>query len=102
MGRHLLRHLLRDRSRPVGSSAARSAEERKGASYSSLCERYIFVPFAVETSGVLGPAASGLLKELGQRLTARTRDKREGAWLSQRVSLAVARERRLRARHSRV
>ena len=55
------------------------------------CERFIFVPFAVETSGGLRPAASGLLKELGQRLTARTGDKREAAWLSQRVSLAVAR-----------
>ena len=72
-------------------SAARCAEERKRSRYATLCERYIFVPFAVETTGVLGPAAAGLVKELGRRLTSCTGDKRESAWLLQRVSVAVAR-----------
>ena len=72
-------------------SAARCAEERKRVKYSSLCERYTFVPFAVETTGVLGPAAALLVKDLGKRLTASTGDRRETAWLAQRISVAVAR-----------
>ena len=72
-------------------SVARCAEERKRTRYAALCERFIFVPFAVETTGVLGPAAADLVKELGRRLTARTGDKRETVWLAQRVSVAVAR-----------
>ena len=72
-------------------SAARCAEERKRVRYAALRERYIFVPFAVETSGVLGPAAAGLTKEHGRRLTVRTGDKRGTVWLSQRISIAVAR-----------
>ena len=72
-------------------SAARGAEERKRARYASLCERCIFAPFAVGTAGVVGPAAAELVKELGRRLTARTGDRRETAWLYQRVSVAVVR-----------
>ena len=68
-------------------SAARGAEERKRARYASLCERYIFVPFVVETAGVVGPAAAELVKELGRRLMARTGDRRETAWLYLPTSL---------------
>lgn len=72
-------------------SAARCAEERKRARYAALSDRFIFVPFAVETTGVLGPAAVELVKELGRRLTARSGDGRETMRLAQRISIAVAR-----------
>ena len=49
------------------------------------------MPFAVETAGVVSPAAAELVKELGRRLIARTGDRRATAWLYQRVSVAVAR-----------
>ena len=67
-------------------SAARAAEERKRTRYAALCGR-----FAVETTGVLGPAAAGLMRELGRRLTASSGDRRETEHLAQRVSVAIVR-----------
>lgn len=75
----------------VSGHAARSAEERKRRHYADLSARYRFEPIAVETSGVLGPAASSFIKELGRKITARTGERRESAWLFQRISIAVAR-----------
>ena len=57
--------------------------EQGSTTFLSLRERF-FVPFAVETIGVLGQAYTELVKELGGRLKARTGgtgDKRETVWL---------------------
>ena len=78
MGRHLLRHLLSDRRDPVGlgSGQRRSRRRRAQARPVRLSLRKVhFLPFAVETAGVVGPAAAELVKELGRRLTARTGDR---------------------------
>ena len=72
-------------------SAATAAEERKRRRYEALSDQYRFVPLAVETTGVLGPACASFLAELGRRITACTGEKRETAWLRQRISVAVAR-----------
>ena len=72
-------------------AAARAAEERKRRRYADLAQRYRFVPLAVETSGVLGPACADFLQELGHRISACTGDPRESAWIRQRISLAIAR-----------
>ena len=72
-------------------SAARAAEKRKIQRYSSLAEQYLFVPLAVETSGVVGPAASRFFKVLGRRMSQSTGDRRETAWLWQRISIAIIR-----------
>ena len=72
-------------------AAASAAEARKVRRYASLSSRYKFVPIAVETSGVLGPATSGFVKDLGRLLTAHTGDRRETEWLLQRLSIAVVR-----------
>ena len=72
-------------------AAARSAEERKRAKYSALTPRFQFEVLAVETSGSFGPASDKFVAELGRRVTARTGDKRETAWLRQRISLAIVR-----------
>jgi hypothetical protein len=71
--------------------AARLAEEKKIAKYSSLTTRYIFTPIAVETSGVIGPRTLSFLKELGKIISRRTGDPRESLWLFQRVSVAIVR-----------
>ena len=72
-------------------SAAKAAEDRKKERYSTIAQRHIFIPVAVETTGVLGPAAAAFLSELGRRITDATGDRREVSWLRQRVSLAVIR-----------
>ena len=72
-------------------SAARVAEERKVAKYSSLSTRYIFQPVAIETSGVLGPRTLSFLKRIGHKLFLATSEPREAQRLFERVSLAVLR-----------
>ena len=71
--------------------AARAAEQRKRTRYAALAQRYRFEPLAVETTGVLGPAITKLLTELGHRISAQSGEKRETCWLRQRVSLAIVR-----------
>ena len=75
----------------TAGAAARAAEDRKRRRYEVIAQRYDFAPLAVETSGVLGPAFSELVLDIGTRVRQRTGEPRETAWLRQRVSLAVAR-----------
>jgi hypothetical protein len=72
-------------------AAARAAETRKRRLYSEIGSRYIFTPVAIETSGVLGPDTANFISELGHRITARTGERREAAWLRQRLSIALVR-----------
>ena len=72
-------------------SAAKSAENLKLSKYSSLLDRYHFVPFAVETSGVIGPMASALLKKIGSLISVKTGNSSEGTLLYQRISIAIIR-----------
>jgi hypothetical protein len=72
-------------------AAARAAEDRKRRRYAELAQRYNFVPLAVETSGVLGPACASFLQDLGRRISASSGEPRETAWLRQRISLAIVR-----------
>ena len=71
--------------------AANLAEANKRQKYINLTDRYFFEPIAVETMGVLGNSTRIFLKELGRRMASETGDLREGAWLRQRISFAVAR-----------
>ncbi len=75
----------------AAGAAARGAEDRKRRRYADLAHRYDFAPLAVETSGVLGSAFSDLLQDIGSRVSQRSGEPRETAWLRQRVSLAVVR-----------
>ena len=72
-------------------SAALNAEERKRSRYQALADRYIFQPVAVEATGVLGASTLTFLRQLGKRITSQTGEKRETAWLLERMSLAVVR-----------
>ena len=58
-------------------AAARAAEARKLHRYASLTPQYLFVPLAVETSGVTGPASSTFIKDIGRRISAATGEGRE-------------------------
>ena len=73
------------------ASAANHAERAKIRKYQNLAAQYVFQPIAVETMGTFGDTTKAFLKELGRRMASETGDRREGAWLKQRVSFAVAR-----------
>merc|ERR1712121_201775 len=72
-------------------SAAASADTSKITKYSSLTDRYIFSPFAVETSGVIGPLSLDFIKNIGRKAAQERREPRESEWILQRISLAVVR-----------
>ena len=77
-----------------GTRARRCRSQRRGQKTAPLLRdlsRYKFVPIAVETSGVLGPATSKVIRELGQLITARTGERRETEWLRKRLSMALVR-----------
>ena len=82
-------HLGISSTKPGSLSAA--AEEKKRKKYSTLSDTYSFVPIAVETLGPWGPEALSFMKELGLRLSVATGDPRSGAFLKQRISMAVQR-----------
>ncbi|KAK8400503.1 hypothetical protein O3P69_003281 [Scylla paramamosain] len=60
-----------------------------------LCYRLLFCAtvllFNTKTSGVLGPAFYDLLQDIGRRVSQRSGDPRETAWLQQCINLAVVR-----------
>jgi len=72
-------------------AAARAAEDRKRHRYDALSREHEFVPLAIETTGVLGPAFEEFVRDLGRRIREKTGERRETEWLRQRISLAVVR-----------
>ena len=81
---------ISDATREAGAVAAQ-AERLKNAKYTHLVLSHHFVPFAIETSGVLGQAALGLLSDLGRRLHRATGEPRSREYLVQRLSIAIQR-----------
>ena len=45
-------------------SATTLAEKTKVSQYESLIDRFIFVPFAVKTSGVIGPSSLNFITDI--------------------------------------
>ena len=70
---------------------AAQAEEKKRSKYLQLPSDLIFVPIAIETSGVIGKASLAFLAELGLRIKSATSEPRSFAYLLQRLSVAVQR-----------
>jgi hypothetical protein len=82
-----------DRTSQCAGAAAFKAAEFKSTKYAELTS-YIFVPIAVETTGVWNDVAFGFVKDLGKRFSSITdngNDNRETSWLFQRLSVAVQR-----------
>ena len=94
LGCHMPRHLrtlAHSRCRERGWNCGAQAERVKLAKYAHLNSTHFFVPFAVETSGVLGEAAEEFVRELGRRLFKITGEPRSREYLLQRISIAVQR-----------
>ena len=58
-------------SRLVGA-AAKLVESKKLSKYQSLLSQYLFVPVALETSGVYGKDGLRFVREIGRRVTLST------------------------------
>ncbi|KAI5640346.1 hypothetical protein NE865_07271 [Phthorimaea operculella] len=79
------------RTTRAAGAAAELAAVRKREKYSALEQRYLFVPFAVETTGCWGSEAKAFVKDIGCRLRERGCDPRSGSFLVQRLSIAIQR-----------
>src|SRR5580693_3679931 len=76
----------------AAGSAAVLAEINKRTKYAALSDAdYIFTPIAIETLGAWGPAAISICAEVDGRITSLTGDIRAGAFLRQRLDIAVQR-----------
>jgi len=72
-------------------AAAKLAESLKFNDYESLCTKYEFVPFAVETMGNFSASALKFTNELGKFLILATDDKRAKSFFIQRISICIQR-----------
>ena len=77
-------------SRQAGG-AAEVASDKKEFKYRDLSTTHNFIPIACETLGPLGLKASSFLADLGRRIASVSGDHREGAFLFQRISVAIQR-----------
>ena len=77
-------------AREAGAVAAK-AEHLKSAKYAALMVSHHFVPFAIETSGVLGQAALSLVWDIGQRLRQAKGEEHSKEHPLKRIAIAVQR-----------
>jgi hypothetical protein len=69
------------------ASAAEVAADRKVAKYGALNQSHHFFPVAIEILGPFSECSQDFIKEIGRRTTLRMSDRRETAFLFQRISL---------------
>ena len=72
-------------------SAAAAAEDSTRRKYASLASSYHFIPFTVETSGVIDPSAITLIKEVTHSIADREDDSRATSFLFLSTSLVIVR-----------
>ena len=70
-------------------SSATAAEDLWCRKYVSLASGYHFVPFSVETSGVIVHSAISFIREVGRHIADREDDSCATSFLIQRISLAI-------------
>lgn len=78
-------------TRSQAGAAADQAQVNKRRKYSSLLKDYDFAALAVETLGPWSSDMRNFIKALSSRLVQATGDPRAGAYLSQRISIAIQR-----------
>ena len=72
-------------------NACIQAEKAKLRKYEALMENYIFIPVAMETSGIISAVAYKFLSEIGNKLVDVTHNPRSKSFLFQRISFAIQR-----------
>jgi len=78
-------------SSALAASAAEAAATRKEAKYADMPAPFSFKTIAVETLGPINESAVDFLRELGCRISVKTNDERQTAFLFQRLSVTVQR-----------
>ena len=73
------------------ADATAAVSLRKRSKYAAIALTHIFVPVAVETLGPVKIEGLPFLDQIGDRLSAVTRDPHESSFLYQRLSLIVQR-----------
>src|SRR6218665_1715167 len=74
----------------VGPASVQAAN-RKALKYAALPTTHVFQPVAIETLGPLDPSACDFINQIGSRMSAITGDRRETAFLFQRLSMDIQR-----------
>ena len=82
---------VNDISSKVGAVVDK-ASTSKTAKYANLCQSYIFMPIAVETSGVWNKQSYDFIVNLDRKISSITNDNRETSFLFQRLSIVIQRE----------
>lgn len=72
-------------------AAAEKANEMKKKKYDFLRDRFLFIPVAMETTGVFAMEGLRLIEAIGERIAATTGEGRATSFLIQRMSVAVQR-----------
>ena len=75
----------------AAAAAAEGAASRKEIKYQVLASSHSFIPLAFETLGPINSKGITFFSELGRRLAAQSGDKRETAFLFQRLSVTIQR-----------
>src|SRR6218665_3154988 len=71
--------------------ASVQAANRKARKNAALPTTHVFQPVAIETLGPLDPSACDFINQIGSRMSAITGDRRETAFLFQRLSMTIQR-----------
>ena len=71
--------------------AADKAFRLKTAKYANLCQSHIFMPSAVEISGVWNKQSYDFIVDLGRKISSITNDNQETSFLFQRLSIVIQR-----------
>ncbi|OXA61805.1 RFX-like transcription factor daf-19 [Folsomia candida] len=82
-------HLLATSKRP--GAAAETAHNAKNRKYAFLLDRFLFVPVAMETTGVWAKEGLHLIEAIGERIATTTGESRAKSFLIQRMSVAIQR-----------
>ena len=59
--------------------------------YETIAQTHLFCPIAIETSGVFGPVASTILRDLARQIKDVSNEPNSRAYLYQKISVAVQR-----------
>jgi hypothetical protein len=80
-----------DETSVTSGAASEKSAINKTNKYIDLTPQYIFIPLAMETMGPICSAGLEFLSALGKRITNITGDRRETAFLLQRISILIQR-----------
>jgi len=78
-------------SSTAGTASNEGAADRKELKYQSIAHTHTFIPLAFEKLGHINSKCTGFFNQLGRRISSWTSDKREIAFLFQRLSLTIQR-----------